>query len=137
MSHRGQMALAAGIVAVGIGVMGLPVLGGSTMAIGIVVAAFGMGIQSPVALLSSAAERPSGEGRATASVPLARSIGGGIGIAVAGAVVVSRVGQGTLDAARSIHTGVPSIAAAVHHADLLLAGVCVLSLPAVLLLRRD
>ena len=137
MSHRGQMALAATIVAVGIGVMGVPVLGGATMAIGIVVAAFGMGIQSPVALLGSAAERPSGEGRATASVPLARSIGGGIGIAAAGAVVVARVGQGTLDAARSINTGVPSIAAAVHHADLLLAGVCVLSLPAVLLLRRD
>ena len=137
ISHRGQLALAAVIVALGIGLMGLPLLGGATMAIGIVVAAFGMGIQSPVALLSSAAERPSGEGRATASVPLARSIGGGIGIAVAGAVVVGRVGQDTLDAARAIHTGVPSIAAAVHHADLLLAGVCVLSLPAVLLLRRD
>lgn len=137
VSHRGQMALAMAIVVVGVGLMGLPVLGDRTLAIGIVVAAFGMGIQSPVALLASAAERPSGEGRATASVPLARSIGGGIGIALAGAIVVGHVGQTALDAAKHQHDGVPAIADAVQRADLVLAGICLLSLPAVLLLRRD
>jgi hypothetical protein len=116
--------------------MGLPVLDGRTIALGIIVAAFGMGIQSPVALLASAAERPSGEGRATASVPLARSIGGGIGIALAGVVVVGHVGQAALDAARDAHHGVPAIADAVQRADLVLAGLCLLSLPAVLLMRR-
>ena len=137
LSRRTQMALALAIVVVGVGLMGLPLLDGRTLAIGIVVAAFGMGIQSPVALLSSAAERPSGEGRATASVPLARSIGGGIGIALAGVIVVGHVGQAALDAARDQHDGVPAIADAVQRADLVLAGLCLLSLPAVLLLRRE
>ncbi len=137
IGHRAQMLLAMLIVVTGVLVMGTPLLGGATLAIGIVIAAFGMGIQSPVALLSSATERPSSEGRATASVPLARSIGGGIGIAVAGGIVVARVGQSTLDAAESVHTGVPAITAAVQHANLVLAGICLLSLPAVLLLRPD
>ncbi|MGI9116651.1 MAG: MFS transporter [Gaiellales bacterium] len=137
VSRRGQMAIAMAIVALGVGIMGLPVLDGRTMAIGIVVAALGMGIQSPIALLSSAAERPSGEGRATASVPLARSIGGGIGIALAGAIVVGHVGRAALEAAKHQHDGVPAVADAVQHADLLLAGLCLVSLPAVLLLRRD
>lgn len=137
VSHRGQMAVAVLIVALGVGLMGLPVLGGATIALGIVVAAFGMGIQSPVALLSSAAERVGGEGRATASVPLARSIGGGVGIALAGVVVVGHVGQAALDAARTAQDGVPAIVDAVQRADLVLAALCLLSVPAVLLLRRD
>ena len=136
-THRAQMLLAGSIVVCGILVMGIPVLGGGTIAIGIVIAAFGMGIQSPVALLSAAAERPSGEGRATASVPLARSIGGGIGIATAGAIVVGRVGQSSLSAASDVQTGVPAIASAVQHANLVLALISLACLPAVLLLRRD
>lgn len=136
-THRAQMLLAGSIVVCGILVMGIPVLGGGTIAIGIVIAAFGMGIQSPVALLSAAAERPSGEGRATASVPLARSIGGGIGIAAAGAIVVGRVGQSSLSAASDVQTGVPAIASAVQHANLVLALISLACLPAVLLLRRD
>jgi hypothetical protein len=122
---------------VGVLVMGTPLLGGATIAIGIVIAAFGMGIQSPVALLSASAERPGGEGRATASVPLARSIGGGIGIAAAGAIVIGLVGQETLSAAGDIHTGVPAIADAVQRANLVLALISLACLPAVLLLRRD
>ena len=137
LGRRGQMLLAGAIVAGGVGVMAIPLLGGFTIAIGIVIAAFGMGIQSPVALLGSAAERPSGEGRATASVPLARSIGGGIGIALAGALVVGSVGQRALTAAEDVRTGVPAITAAVHHANLVLALISLACLPAVLLLRRD
>lgn len=135
LGHRAQMALAAVLVVVGVLIMAAPTLDGATLAVGIVVAAFGMGIQSPTALLGSAAERPSGEGRATASVPLARSIGGGIGIAVAGAVVVGRVGERQLDAARAIDDGVPAIVDAVQHANLLLALLCAATLPALLLLR--
>jgi MFS family permease len=137
LTHRQQMLLAGSLTAAGVLVMGLPLLGGGTIAIGIVIAAFGMGIQSPVALLSAAAERPGGEGRATASVPLARSIGGGIGIAAAGAIVVGRVGEETLSAAKDIHTGVPAIADAVQQANLVLALISLACLPAVLLLRRD
>ena len=136
-THRQQMLLAGSLTAAGVLVLGAPLLGGGTIAIGIVIAAFGMGIQSPVALLSAAAERPGGEGRATASVPLARSIGGGIGIAAAGAIVVGRVGEETLSAAKDIHTGVPAIADAVQHANLVLALISLACLPAVLLLRRD
>ncbi len=135
--HRGQMLIAMLIVTGGVALMGLPVLGGRTLAIGIIVAAFGMGIQSPVALLSASRERPGGEGRATAGVPLARSIGGGIGVALAGAVVLSAIGRPALDAAETSTAAVPAIADAVQDANLLLAGLCALSLPAVLLLRRD
>ncbi len=137
LTHRQQMLLAGSLTVVGVLVMGTPLLGGATIAIGIVIAAFGMGIQSPVALLSASAERPGGEGRATASVPLARSIGGGIGIAAAGAIVIGLVGQETLSAAGDIHTGVPAIADAVQRANLVLALISLACLPAVLLLRRD
>ncbi len=137
LSNRTQLLLASLIVCAGVGIMGLPIFGGLTLAFGIVIAAFGMGIQSPVALLSAAAERPSGEGRATASVPLARSIGGGIGIAVAGALVVRAVGRDVMNSAEQATSAVPTIAAAVQHSNLLLAGICLVSLPAVLLLRRD
>ena len=136
LSNRSQLLLSSLIVCAGVGIMGLPLFGGLTLAFGIVIAAFGMGIQSPVALLSAAAERPSGEGRATASVPLARSIGGGIGIAVAGALVVRAVGREAMDNAEQATSAVPMIGAAVQHSNLLLAGVCLVSLPAVLLLRR-
>ena len=137
LSNRSQLLIASLIVCAGVGIMGLPLFGGLTLAFGIVIAAFGMGIQSPVALLSAAAERPSGEGRATASVPLARSIGGGIGIAVAGALVVRTVGRDVMNGAEQATSAVPTIAAAVQHSNLLLAGICLVSLPAVLLLRRD
>ena len=135
--HRTQMLIAMLIVISGVALMGLPVFDGRTLAVGIVVAAFGMGIQSPVALLSASRERPGGEGRATAGVPLARSIGGGIGIALSGAVVLSFVGRRTLEAAETASTAVPAVADAVQHANLLLAALCAASLPAVLLLRRD
>ncbi len=137
LGHRAQMLLAMLIVIAGVALMGLPVLDGRTLAAGIVLAAFGMGIQSPVALLSASRERPGGEGRATAGVPLARSIGGGIGIALSGAVVLSVVGRRALDGAASAPGAVPAIADAVQHANLLLAALCAASLPAVLLLRRD
>ena len=68
--------------------------------------------------------------------PLARSIGGGIGIAVAGALVVRAVGRDAMNNAEQATSAVPTIAAAVQHSNLLLAGVCLVSLPAVLLLRR-
>ena len=45
--------------------------------------------------------------------------------------------QAALDAARDQHDGVPAVADAVQRADLVLAGLCLLSLPAVLLLRRE
>ena len=64
-------------------------------------------------------------------------IGGGIGIAVAGALVVRAVGREAMDSAEQATSAVPTIAAAVQHSNLLLAGVCLVSLPAVFLLRRD
>ena len=89
------------------------------------------------ALLSAAAERPRAEGRGTTSVPLARSLGGGIGIALAGAITVGIVGRTQLDQAEHADGAVPMIADAVQHADVLLAVLCLLSLPLVMLLRRD
>ena len=56
---------------------------------------------------------------------------------VAGALVVRAIGRDAMNHAEQATSAVPTIAAAVQHADLLLAGVCVLSLPAVLLLRRS
>ena len=137
LSTQRQMLIGTGLVGVGVLLMGLRVLDGLPLALGIVVAALGMGIQSPAALLSAAAERPGAEGRGTTSVPLARSLGGGIGIALAGAITVSIVGRAQLDQAEHADGAVPMIADAVQHADVVLAVLCLLSLPLVMLLRRD
>lgn len=136
ITRRRQMLVGTGVVAIGVLIMAIPSAPGLTLSVGIVIAALGMGIQTPAALLSAADERPGAEGRATTAVPLARSIGGGIGVAAAGAIVISLVGSATLEAAESASGAHLSVATAVQRADLGLAALCALSLPAVLWLRR-
>ena len=89
--------------------MALPFSGGLGVAVGLTIAALGMGIQSPGMFLAIV-EGVGGEaGRATASVTVARTIGGGIGIALAGAVVAAVAGREALDAAEAGALSVPEV----------------------------
>ena len=77
-------------VVLGCAVMALPVAGGAAVAAGITLAGFGMGVQSPAAFIAIA---PDGDPRAAAAVPLARNLGAGVGVAIAGVVITAVAGS--------------------------------------------
>jgi len=116
-------------------VMALPDPSGGTVVGGFVAAGLGMGIQSP-ALLVAVVGGGGSEGRDTSSVPLARTVGGGIGIAIAGTVLVAVAGTGALEAAEATTAAVPAVADGARAAFLTCAAVSALALPALRLLPR-
>jgi hypothetical protein len=124
------------LAASGCAVMALPSDGGLLVAVGITVAALGMGIASPGMFLAVVDGAEGAEGRATSSVPVARTIGGGVGIALAGAVVASVAGRAALDAAERGALSVPAVHDGARAAYLAAAIACALVLPAIALLRR-
>ena len=95
-----------------------------------------MGIQSPGLFIAVVDGAEGEEGRVTSSVPVARTIGGGIGIAMAGAIVATVAGQAALDAAEAGTHSVPAVHDGAQVAYLAAGVVCALVLPAVALLRR-
>jgi MFS family permease len=118
-------------VALGCAVMALPVEGGTAVALGITLAGFGMGVQSPAAFIAIA---PDGDPRAAAAVPLARNLGAGIGVAAAGAVITAVAGSVALAAAQD-GAVVHQLHAAAQTAFLCAAVVCAAALPLVRLVR--
>ena len=84
LAPRTMMGIGTAVAAVGCGIMALPVEGGLAVGLGLTVAALGMGIQSPGLFIAVVFGAEGEEGRVTSSVPVARTIGGGIGIAHGG-----------------------------------------------------
>jgi MFS family permease len=118
-------------VVAGCGLMALPLDGGSMVAIGITIAGLGMGIQSPAAFIAIA---PDGDPRAAAAVPLARNLGAGVGVAVAGGAITALAGTAALAAAEA-GAVVPALHSAAQAAFLIAALACAAALPAARLAR--
>ncbi len=120
------------LVVIGCAVMALPLAGGLAVATGFTLAGLGMGVQSPAAFLAIA---PDHDPRAAAAVPLARNVGAGIGIALAGVLLTGLAGT---DALRAAEAGgvVPSLHDAAQVVFALAAVVCVAVLPATAVRRR-
>ncbi len=136
LTPRTMMGLGTAIACLGCGIMALPVEGGLAVGLGLTVAALGMGIQSPGLFIAVVDGAEGEEGRVTSSVPVARTIGGGVGIALAGAIVAAVAGQSALDAAEAGTGSVPAVHDGAQMAYLAAGVVCALVLPAVALLRR-
>jgi MFS transporter, DHA2 family, methylenomycin A resistance protein len=136
LTPRTMMGLGTAIACLGCGIMALPVAGGLAVGLGLTVAALGMGIQSPGLFIAVVDGAEGEEGRVTSSVPVARTIGGGVGIALAGAIVAAVAGQAALDAAEAGTASVPAVHDGAQMAYLAAGVVCALVLPAVALLRR-
>jgi DHA2 family methylenomycin A resistance protein-like MFS transporter len=136
LAPRAMLVLGGGLAAGGCALMAVPFEGGLGVAVGLTIAALGMGIQSPGMFLTIV-EGVGGEaGRATASVTVARTIGGGVGIALAGAVVAAVAGREALDAAEAGALSVPEVHDGARMAYLAAAITSFIVLPTVLLLRR-
>jgi MFS family permease len=133
---RTMIGMGTGLAAAGCALMAFPSDGGLLVAIGLTVAAVGMGVATPGMYLAVVDGIDGSEGRATSSVPVSRTIGGGVGIALAGAVVASVAGQAALDAAEAGATSVAAVHDGAQAAYLVAAVACALVLPAVALLRR-
>ncbi len=96
-----QIRIGLGVVATGAATMALP-LGAPGLIVGFGVGGLGMGIASPALFLAIVALADEGAGgRAASSVPLARTIGGGVGVAAGGALLAAVVGRAALDAAET------------------------------------
>jgi MFS family permease len=131
-----QLVIGTAVVGVGCALMWLPAAGGLPVACGLTLAAVGMGIQSPAAMLAILSPGAGGEGRATSCVPLSRTLGGGVGIALAGAVIVALAGQRVLDAAQAQGAHIGDLHAAARGAFGACALGCLLLLPSAALSRR-
>jgi MFS family permease len=118
-------------VVAGCALMALPLGGGTAVAIGITIAGLGMGVQSPAAFIAIA---PDGDPRAAAAVPLARNLGAGIGVAVAGGAITALAGSVALRAAED-GAVVPALHSAAQTAFLIAALTCAAALPAARLAR--
>ena len=119
----------------GVLAMGIPVAGGMLVAVGLTVGGIGMGLLS-AGMFVAVAEIGERSGRATSSLILARTLGGGVGVAVAGGVIVALAGPEALDAAERGGGAVRDIHAAAHAAFLACAVLGLLALPAVRGLAR-
>jgi hypothetical protein len=126
-----QLVIGHVFVIAGCGLMALPIDGGGMVAIGITIAGFGMGIQSPAAFIAIA---PEGDPRAAAAVPLARNLGAGVGVAMMGGAITALAGAAALVAAED-GAVVPALHSASQGAFLIAAVVCAAALPAARLAR--
>jgi MFS family permease len=136
LAPRTMIAIGTTLAAIGCALMALPTDGGLAVAVGLTIAALGMGVQSPGMFLAIVEGIGGEAGRATASVTVARTIGGGVGIALAGAVVAAVAGSAALDAAEAGALAVPEVHEGARMAYLVAAGTCAVVLPVALALRR-
>jgi hypothetical protein len=95
----------------------------------------GMGLLG-AGVFVAVAELGEGSGRATSSLILARTLGGGVGVAIAGSVIVAVAGPEALDAAERGGGAVPEIHSAAQAAFLACALVGAVALPATRRLGR-
>jgi hypothetical protein len=132
---RATIAWGAAIVGVGTLVMALPGSGGTAAALGYTLAGLGMGLESPALFGAVLSDELGAEGRESAVVPVTRTIGGGVGVALIGALLVHRLPAATLDAAEHGVAPLASLHEAARLGYLLLALVALGSLPAARWLR--
>ena len=134
-SLRRTIGVGSGIVAAATLLMAVPSDGGVIAGIGFALAGLGMGIASPALFGAVLSDTEGEEGRESASIPTARLIGGGVGVAIAGAIVVALASQATLDAADDGIAPLPDLHEAARVGYLVLGLLVAASLPAVRALR--
>ncbi len=123
------------VVAAGALVMAIPADGGLAVAIGFMLAGFGMGLASPALFPAVLSDDHGLEGRDTASVTTARQLGAAIGAALAGFVLLETVPHAVLKAAEDGESPLPQLHDAAALAFGLLGLLVLLSLPAVKAVR--
>jgi hypothetical protein len=127
---RRLVGIGAAIVGVTSLAMALPVLGGWPVAAGYSLSGLGMGLASPALFGAVLGDDQGSEGRESAAVATARTIGGGIGVGVAGAIVLGLTSHATLNAAERGVAPLPHLHTAAHVGFGLLAAVTLAALPA-------
>jgi MFS family permease len=129
-SLRRLVGLGTAVVAGGSLVMAIPTAGGLAVAVGFVVAGFGMGIASPALFPAVLSDDHGLEGRDTSAVTTARQLGAAIGAALAGFVLLETVPHAVLRAAEDGQSPLPKLHDAAALAFGLLGLIVLLSLPA-------
>jgi MFS family permease len=135
-SLRMQIGLGGALVAAGGLAAALPVGGGWAVAVGYTIAGLGMGLASPALFVAVLSGTPGAEGRETAAPPVARNVGSSVGIALGGALLLAFSSAATLRAAEH---GVAPLGDLHHAARLAYVALglgSLVSLPAVIWLRR-
>jgi hypothetical protein len=136
LTLRTQIGLGGALVALGGIGAALPLGGGWAVALGYTVAGLGMGLASPALFVSVLSGAPGAEGRETAAPPVARNVGSSVGIALGGALLIAFSSKATLDAAEHGVAPLGDLHHAARLAYLALGLGTLLTLPAVLWLRR-
>jgi predicted MFS family arabinose efflux permease len=119
------------VVALGTLVMAIPVDGGLAVALGFMLAGFGMGLASPALFPAVLSDDHGLEGRDTSAVTTARQLGAAIGAALAGFVLLETVPHAVLQAAEDGRSPLPELHDAAGLAFGVLGLLVLLSLPAV------
>ena len=126
------------IVFAGTLVMAVPTGGPVLPILAYGVAGLGMGIASPGAVRRRARRQQEGrEGQATSSIPLARQVGAGLGMAIAGLVFESSLSESTVRAAEKAGAHVPAVVPGARHTYLAAAALGAIGVVACRWLRDE
>jgi MFS family permease len=136
LTLRTQIGVGGAFVALGGLSAAVPTAGGSIVAVGYTIAGLGMGLASPALFVAVLSGAPGAEGRETAAPPVARNVGSSVGIALGGALLLAYSSTATLRAAERGVSPLGDLHHAARLAYLTLGLASLISLPAVVWLRR-